>query len=250
ELHTRVIGQESFIFQLVDISQEIIPPIPSHVDARDSSTTLIGRRIRVLCSFQPKDYFSDNQSYSGDVSIVNSANTSHLSIANASISSIIEPTFWPVGNNTGYFDKGDFFIILENPENHKLQVRTANGSTLTVPLTCFLPCWPSSEAMDRAKRIITTLQHFKTCWSELNLRIHGHLLTVTMSKFIDGAPFQYNIPQQMDIRKRNNNRRAFVCMSTCSPEGHESNSVQGIVKSQKEDILIVICYPRYHQFVG
>lgn len=122
ELHTRVIGQESFIFQLVDISQEIIPPIPSHVDARDSSTTLIGRRIRVLCSFQPKDYFSDNQSYSGDVSIVNSANTSHLSIANASISSIIEPIFWPVGNNTGYFDKGDFFIILENPENHKLQV--------------------------------------------------------------------------------------------------------------------------------
>ncbi|CAH8650544.1 unnamed protein product [Schistosoma intercalatum] len=201
ELHTRVIGQESFIFQLVDISQEIIPPIPSHVDARDSSTTLIGRRIRVLCSFQPKDYFSDNQSYSGDVSIVNSANTSHLSIANASISSIIEPTFWPVGNNTGYFDKGDFFIILENPENHKLQVRTANGSTLTVPLACFLPCWPSSEAMDRAKRIITTLQHFKTCWSELNLRIHGHLLTVTMSKFIDGAPLQYNIPQQMDIRK-------------------------------------------------
>ncbi|CAH8676717.1 unnamed protein product [Schistosoma haematobium] len=201
ELHTRVIGQESFIFQLVDISQEIIPPIPSHVDARDSSTTLIGRRIRVLCSFQPKDYFSDNQSYSGDVSIVNSANTSHLSIANASISSIIEPIFWPVGNNTGYFDKGDFFIILENPENHKLQVRTANGSTLTVPLTCFLPCWPSSEAMDRAKRIITTLQHFKTCWSELNLRIHGHLLTVTMSKFIDGAPLQYNIPQQMDIRK-------------------------------------------------
>ncbi|CAI2735067.1 unnamed protein product [Schistosoma spindalis] len=201
ELHTRVIGQESFIFQLVDISQEIIPPIPSHVDAQDSSTTLIGRRIRVLCSFQPKDYFSDNQSYSGDVSIVTSANTSHLSIANASSSSIIEPIFWPVGNNTGYFDKGDFFIILENPENHKLQVRTANGSTLTVPLTCFLPCWPSSEAMDRAKRIITTLQHFKTCWSELNLRIHGHLLTVTMSKFIDGAPLQNNTPQQMDIRK-------------------------------------------------
>ncbi|CAH8564465.1 unnamed protein product [Schistosoma turkestanicum] len=199
ELYTRVIGQESFIVQLVDISQEIVPPIPNHVNTQDNQTTLIGRRIRVLCSFQPKDYLFDNQSYSGDMSIVNSINTSHLSISNNS--SIIEPIFWPTGNNTGYFDKGDFVTILENPENHRLQVRTANGSTLTVPLICFLPCWPCNEAMDRAKRIITTLQHFKTYWSELNLRLHGHLLTVTMSKFMSGEPIQCDIPQQMDIRK-------------------------------------------------
>ncbi|TNN20061.1 Plectin isoform 2 [Schistosoma japonicum] len=198
ELYAQVIGQETFIFQLVDVSQEIVPPIPNYVDAQENQATLTGRRLRVLCSFQPKDYLIDNPSCSGDISMINSINSSSLSITNNS--SIVEPIFWPVGDNTGYFDKGDFFTILENPENHRLQVRTANGSTLTVPLICFLPCWPCCEAMDRAKRIVTTLQHFKACWSELNLRLHGHLLTVAMSKIIN-APLQCDVPQQMDIRK-------------------------------------------------
>ncbi|VDQ01764.1 unnamed protein product [Trichobilharzia regenti] len=201
ELYTRVIGQEAFIFQLVDLSQEIVPPIPNNINSQDDNTsTLIGRRIRVLCSFQPKDYFIDSHQYfSGDMLSINSViNTNNKSIVNSS--SIIEPTYWPIGDATGYFDKGDFLTVLENPEDNKLQVRTSNGSTLTVPVTCFLPCWPCNEAMDRAKRIISTLQHFKTCWSELNLRLRGHLLTLAMSKLIE-TPTQYDIPQQMDIRK-------------------------------------------------
>ncbi|CAH8626743.1 unnamed protein product [Heterobilharzia americana] len=200
ELYTRVIGQETFIFQLVDLSQEIVPPIPDNLNSQEENTSaIIGRRTRVLCSFQPKDYFIDShQRYSGDLSLINSVNTCNMSIVNTS--SIIEPIFWPVGDSTGCFDKGDFLTILENPEAHRLQVRTANGSTLTVPMICFLPCWPCSEAMDRAKCIVSTLQHFKTCWSELNLRLRGHLLTIAMSKFIEN-PVQHDIPQQMDLRK-------------------------------------------------
>ncbi|CAL8097159.1 unnamed protein product [Calicophoron daubneyi] len=162
---------DSAVLHVIDLSQQVLPPLSAPSTPADSSAPeqqYVGRQVRAICSFNSDEYWLD---------------AGRPEAFSAAPNPIVGTTFWPAGDHSGSFEKGDPLVVVMAFESKVWKVRTPNGASMWTPTVCFLSSGFCKGTLERGRSLAEFLAHVKSCWSAVDLHLTSHLFRMKINEW-------------------------------------------------------------------